>query len=226
MSFIEAKEDGVRYAKNGRMTSYYPLCSICGKEVHSLSYIRGLRYTCKECKTEQYLSDKERSAEISKAEKEKKFENAVKRMQKMGCHGKPYWKAAQTVRSNLGRDQWFESTEEIMVAIELVRSKVKTRHQVKFGRYRADFVLPEEKVVLEVDGRIFHAGKAEKERLRDELIVLALGPGWEVIRIGDDLINQRINRLLPAIKKVKERRMLYRKLNNGALPEWYSDKAV
>ena len=61
-------------------------------------------------------------------------------------------------------------------------------------------------------------------KLRDELIVLALGVDWEVIRISDDLINQKISKLMPAIRKVKRQRALHRSKNNGKLPEWYSNR--
>ena len=190
----------------------------------SLSYIRGLEYTCKKCKIEEYLSDRVIRVETSREAKERKFNNAIKRMSDMGCSGEAYEKAGVTIHSKLHKGGWFDSTEEIMVAIELVRRDVKARHQVKFGRYRADFVLPDEKVVLEVDGSIFHAGKKDKEKLRDDLIVLALGVDWEVIRISDDLINQKISKLMPAIRKVKRQRALHRSKNNGKLPEWYSNR--
>lgn len=224
MGFNEAKEDGIRYSNHGFMTSYFPPCEKCGDETMSLSYIRGLKYICSRCKTEEYLSDKAVRVESSKDVKERKFENAVKRMHDMGCHGGAYERAGEAIHAKLFKDGWFDSTEEIMTAIELVRRNVKARHQVKFGRYRADFVLPDEKVVLEVDGRLFHSGQAERERLRDELIVLALGPEWEVVRISDNLINQKISKLLPAIRKVKQRRASHRAQNGGKLPGWYSNR--
>lgn len=226
MSFLEAKEDGVRCDERGFMTAYYPLCTDCGAEVMSLNYIRGQKYRCKKCRAEEYFSDKERRTEINNEAKERKFLNAVKRMDKMMCWGDAYRDAARIVYSKLFREGWFNSTEEIMVAIELVKRKIKTRHQVKFGRYRADFVLPEEKVVLEIDGKLFHAARKEKDKLRDELIILGLGAEWEVIRISDDLINQKISRLMPAIRKIKKQRALHRKQYNGKLPQWYSDKTV
>jgi very-short-patch-repair endonuclease len=76
------------------------------------------------------------------------------------------------------------------------------------GRYRVDFVLPEKKVVLEVDGTLYHSkGNGD----RDGLIILALGPGWEMVRITDALINRDIVRLVPAIDEIIEYRKIIRK---------------
>ena len=112
-----------------------------------------------------------------------------------------------------------------MTALELIRRNVKINHQVEFGIYRVDFLLPEEKIVLEVDGTIFHTEKTkEREDIRDSLIILNLGPEWEIIRITDELINQNIRRLLPAIRAIKKKRQLIRKQNNGELPDWYSTR--
>ena len=93
------------------------------------------------------------------------------------------------------------------------------------GRYRADFVLPDEKVVLEVDGTLFHTDRTkEKEITRDNLIVLSLGSEWEVVRITDEDINKNITRLLPAIRKIKKKRAELRKNYGGVLPNWYTDR--
>lgn len=52
MSYREAVEDGIptRKMRNGT-TAYSPPCVICGQPAFSFSYIRGSRYTCRDCKT-------------------------------------------------------------------------------------------------------------------------------------------------------------------------------
>ena len=108
-----------------------------------------------------------------------------------------------------------------------VKNNIKARHQVKLGRYKADFVLPDEKIVLEVDGVLYHNKNTEqKEQIRDNLICLALGSEWDVIRISDELINTNITRLVPAFRKVKENRNLIRQQHGGVIPDWYSKKAI
>lgn len=51
MSYREAQEDGITIKTRGKCdTAYYPLCHICGQPTYSRNYIRGHRYTCKDCK--------------------------------------------------------------------------------------------------------------------------------------------------------------------------------
>lgn len=112
-----------------------------------------------------------------------------------------------------------------MTAIELIKNRINIKHQVKSGIYRIDFVLEDEKIILEIDGRIFHTDKTkEKEQIRDNLLLLKFGIDWEVIRITDDYINQNIKMLVPAIRKIREERQRIRKNNNGILPNWYNSK--
>ena len=117
------------------------------------------------------------------------------------------------VEKNLYKAGWFQSTEEIMVAIELIQKGYKINHQVQIFEFRVDFVVPELKVVLEVDGRLFHSGKRTEEILRDELIENKMGNGWYVIRIDTENINKNITKLIPAIKAV----IKYRKSKKSSL---------
>lgn len=229
MPYKEAVEDGVRSSSFGLGTTYYyPICTICHKnEVPTWSYIRGQKYVCKECKAVYVDIDKDRRVNNSFDDKEKKFSNAVLRVRKKARKFSEYKHAIEIIHEKLHTDKWFDSTEEIMVAIELVKNNVKARHQVKFGPYRVDFLLPDYKVILEVDGRLFHGGnKSKKEQLRDNCILLSLGPKWEMIRISDDIINKNITKLIPAIETIKTERSKVRNNNGGILPNWYTEKTV
>lgn len=224
----EAIEDRVRWVKTPKMlmTRYYPKCHKCGQETMSYSYQRGVKYTCADCKLLEFLSDKVSRTSQDFESKEKKFAKAIERIERKTRITKAYQVAAEKIHNKLHQSGWFDSTEEIMVAIQLVKSGIKTRHQVQLGRYRADFVLPDYKIVLEVDGVLYHKGKEEKDKLRDQLIVLALGADWEVIRISDTLVNENITKVTQAITRVKRHREKIRKLNNGQLPRGYSDTAT
>lgn len=224
MSYPEAKRDGVRIYTDGVITNYYPKCHICGRETLTWRYNSGTLYTCHECKFTASLQSKEKRVDNDFDTKEKKLKNAVQRISDITGIGK-YKDAIEAVKAKLHDDKAFESTEEIMAALELERRGITYRHQVNFGRYRADFVLPDMKVVLEIDGTIFHGKeKRAKENLRDNLIVLSLGVEWEVVRITDEMINSKITRLVPAIRAIKEKRQLIRRQYHGELPEWYSDR--
>lgn len=224
MGYQEALSDGIRLTKNQYGDTYFfPTCHVCGEEVRSLNYIPGIKYTCKECKRIEYFSDRITAVRENTDTKESKFEKARRRIESTSKYSlKKYEHAFQMVYKHLHRDGWFDSTEEIMAAIELVKSGIKARHQVKFGKYTADFVLPEEKIVLEIDGVIYHTpATREKERVRDNLIILSLDPEWEVVRIKDEDLNKNISMLSKAIREIKKERQKIRAKNNGQLPEWY-----
>lgn len=226
MGYHEAAEDGVRRSRNDLGDCwYYPKCCICGEEVPTWNYKRSIKYTCKNCKEKMKFVESQKRVDNNENSKNRKLKNAVDRIYKKTKKPRSYQQAIEAIEKNLHRDGWFQSTEEIMVAIELVKRGIKARHQVKFGRYCADFVLPDEKIVLEVDGILYHPkSNIYKEDTRDNLIVLSLGPEWEVIRITDELINENITKLVPAIRKIRDKRKAERLKNSGALPKWYTDR--
>lgn len=225
MGYLDARNDGIRMEKgtNG-YTAFFPLCSQCGKEVKSINYIHGLKYLCRNCKLENKLADRERQIEQNAETKERKFANAVKRIEKQ-TKLSLYKDAIDKVKSKLHTHGYFDSTEEIMVAIELLKNRVGFIHQKKFMRYCLDFVIPSEKIVLEVDGSTFHTEETKKrEIIRDDLIVLHYGLDWEVIRITDKLLNKDITKLVPAIKEIKAQRKELKAQHGGILPLWYTDR--
>ena len=90
-----------------------------------------------------------------------------------------------------------------MVALELIRRGVKAHHQAKIFDYSVDFLLPDMKVALEIDGRVYHGRDREKkESIRDDVIAWKLGQGWEVVRIDTENVNKNVTKLLPGIRAV------------------------
>lgn len=225
MGYSDAVKDGVRTDKNGYgETVFFPLCSQCGKETKRNNYRHGLTYLCSECKIENKLADKEKQVEQNKGKKERKFENAIKRIEKQTSLV-PYKVAIDKVKEKLHTHGYFDSTEEIVVAIELLKNKIGFIHQKKLKRYYLDFVIPSKKIVLEVDGSIFHTEETKKrEMIRDDIILLNYGADWEIIRISDKLINQNITKLVPALETIKQKRKELKLKNGGYLPDWYSDR--
>lgn len=157
--------------------------------------------TCKDCK--ELLVEQERAEKASEEldVKVKKFRTAVKRIEKVADITK-YQKAIKLVQNNLSKPGWFQSTEEVMAAIELLKRGYKVQHQVKIFDYRVDFIIPELKAVLEIDEPLFHRDKQEKEQIRDSVIESKLGKGWNVVRVKTDMINKNVTRLVPGIKAV------------------------
>ena len=200
MGYKEAMEDGIK-----TVGSYYLIpCSVCKTNlVKCASYSRKRTYTCDMCKA--IAKGKEDPVQV--ANKTLKFHDAVSRIELLVGNMDEYQEAITKVQKTLDHAGWYRSTEEIMVAIELLKNGVKTIHQQKIGRYSVDFVLPDYKVLLEIDGKPFHNNHTlEKEGIRDGQILLSMGVGWEIIRIDTDKINKDVCKLLPSIKAILEYR--------------------
>ena len=234
MGYQDAIRDGVKVELvSGRRETYRIPCCQCGAEVTSFSYHVNQKYICKECVELDRLIKKRERAEIRAKEREEKgivqpatktqeqiekirakneamMSRAMSRIDKMSTLSN-FTRAIAKVRGEMDAGVIFQSTEEVLVALELSRKGIAYRTQVHLGPYRADFVLDANKVVLEVDGRLFHSSEREfKDNLRDGLIIAALGPKWEVVRITDDNINKRITQLTKAIVRAIDYRKLKR----------------
>lgn len=207
MSYIEAKEDNIPCEKNNQgFTVYYPPCHICSSPVPSWKYIRGTKYTCADCRSELIANHINLKQENYSDKQERCLNRAIDRISKQTDISK-YDDAIKWVKNNLGKAGWFQSTEEIMVALELIRRKVRTHHQVKIYNYSVDFILPDMKVALEIDGSLYH-GKDRKKysEQRDWQICDKLGECWEIIHIDTVNINKNVTKLIPAINAVLRRR--------------------
>lgn len=234
MGYQDALRDGIKVSEEYKTQIYFPLCFICGKEVKSWHYSSECKYICKECeeigrlKRKQEMADKrakeraekgiilkprEKSQEKvqkAKTKNEAMMSRAIKRIDSISTISL-FNTAIQKVQSEMDAGVVFQSTEEVLVALELSRKEISYRTQVHLGPYRADFVLDAEKVVLEVDGKLFHSAEREfKDQLRDGLIIAALGPRWEVVKITTDNINKQITHLTKAIVKAIDYRKMTR----------------
>jgi len=207
MSYYDALEDKIPIDRdNNGFTRYYPPCHVCSGSAYSWRYIRGTQYVCQECRQLMVAKTSEKKENPTHDKRERRLKQAIKRISKVTLI-KPYEKAIRCVEKYLDKPGWFQSTEEIMVALELVRHGIHVHHQVRIFEYSVDFVLPEYKVALEVDGAIFHGKeKLRHQQLRDEAIIWKLGCEWEVIRISTDNINTNITKLVPAIQAVIDKR--------------------
>jgi very-short-patch-repair endonuclease len=228
MSYQDAVRDGIRIAEEYKRIVYFPHCVYCGKEVKTWFYFSEYGYSCVECealkrlKVRQERAEKrareraekgivpvptakqKEKAEKAKTKNESMIVRAIKRINGMTDIGQ-YEQAIKKVQTEMESGMVFQSSDEVMVALELSRKNISYRTQVKFGPYRADFVLDDDKVVLEVDGKLYHTEDREfNSNLRDALILAALGPKWELVRITDDNINRQITQLTKAIARAIE----------------------
>lgn len=75
------------------------------------------------------------------------------------------------------------------------------RQQYHIGRYRADFAIPEKKIVIECDGQYYH--NPINDMIRDEILK---SDGWETIRFNGNQINYNIRSCIDyVLKKLKKK---------------------
>jgi very-short-patch-repair endonuclease len=208
MGIQEAVAHGIKYRSQGRATWYEVNCSMCGKKHESRRFNPEHlgQYKCTGCKKK--LSEQNEKIDLfAYCKKENKFEKATSRINAMVKKPDDYVQASKLIHKYLHKKGWFQSTEEIVAAIELVKNKIKVIHQQKIKGYTVDFILPDLKVALEIDGEIYHTDM-QKDAIRDCCIEMGLGVGWKVIRIKTKLINTNINKLVPEIIKAKSKGLL------------------
>lgn len=183
---------------------YYPPCHICGSPAKSMVYVRGAKYTCELCRRKIIQVKCHLSENTSVMEKEKRLKKALGRISKV-ADLKHYEEAVAKVRKGFNIENYYQSTEEIMAALELLRRGYAIYHQKQIADFRVDFIIPELSVVLEVDGEPFHSVNKAKSDMRDYLIESILGGGYSVVHIPTRYINKDVTKLVYAIKKIKEK---------------------
>lgn len=210
------------YLRIEDLEKYYFPCWRCGEEVETLSSNPILRVFCSSCKSLYEEERNERLREYIKLKIYVMHERALRMLEKQGNGMFQYQEAAHDVLEFALEDpERFDSSHEMIAAMELIRNHVRVKVQQKVLNHRVDFILPDLKVVLEIDGYM-HRYSELKDSKRDIEVRKALGEDWEVVRIPTKYIEKNSKMLLQAIKEVKAEKIKIRKQNNGIIPSWYS----
>lgn len=215
------------YRNDLGMAMYVTPCVDCGNPVKNWAKKTDKSFKCKECRKKEKEQSRELTKQISELTLLRRLEKSEQYITKQYGNFIGYEHALKVVNENLSKPGWFQSTNEILAALELIRSSVKARHQVKMGRWHIDFVLPDYNAILEIDGG-FHKEKMrkEKDKLKDAAIIAHLGPEWEIVRIRDEMLKSNLKKLVPAIKGLLTTRRKVRKSHEGLLPRNFSDTAI
>ena len=172
--------------------SYYIIpCAICSMPVTSRQFNTDRVYKCKLCKNDMA---KKRKAKLKAAKEQAermlaedigvdyghfhRFEKAAEKF------GTAYSKNVETARRALDK---FDSTPEVMACIELLHIGARVIVHQRVGDFTVDLCLPDEMVVIEVDGSLYHADET-KEQMRDYAISHMLGEGWTIRHVPADAI--------------------------------------
>ncbi|MFO7296619.1 MAG: DUF559 domain-containing protein [Clostridia bacterium] len=199
-------------------------CWKCGIPVWYSTPFPILRPFCPDCK-EEYQKEKEQTLrEYIRLKTLVMHERALRILEKQEAKLFQYKEASEAVLEfALENPDKFASSHEMIAAMELIRHKIRIKTQQKIAGHRVDFVLPDLKVVLEIDGHMHQYHKLEDSK-RDIKIRNELGSEWEVIRIPTKYIEQNAGALVTAIKELYRFKQNTRKKNNGVIPDWYSDR--
>lgn len=205
MGIREADADGIehyydpgcgRYGRYGREVFLIP-CATCGSIIKMATYGRKHRYICERCRS----SMKQKQEAVAQAwldeietKGEHRFNQALDRIQKQVRNFSKYERAAEIARTMQDK---YGSVPEAMVAVELIRLGYSIIPQQKVGKYRVDFYIPKEKIVVEVDGALFHRDKFGGNREAE--INLMLGLDTRIIHIPAELISKKIWKLKECI---------------------------
>lgn len=192
----EALQDGVTYC--GRNIYLIP-CEICGELIKRTQYSRKRTYICDSCK-KIIKEKKEGKKPDTDSRHDKRFNCAVEKVKKQVKNFDKYDKAVRVART---RAYQYASIPEAMLAIELLKNKLKIIPQQKIGKYKADFVIPSMKFVVEVDGELYHSDLG-KEAERDFYINRTLGFDWKVVHIPARYVLEDVTKVTKYILKCKE----------------------
>lgn len=188
----QKKVPGTDY--DGRF-AWFTTCYSCGAKVKTTLSMKNKIY-CDRCKNE-LIRQRRGSKEIANAYKyEIRFDKGVELLERKVKHFGKFSKAIEKARTKIRR---FGSTDEVLAAIVLFYYGYDIEIQQKLGKYRADFLLMDKKLILEIDGQPFHSDK-RKEKERDFEMEKTMGEGWRVLHIPTDLLRRKPLALKNAIE--------------------------
>ena len=224
-SVSEARQAVKKYRKQQNVRGRFVNgeCWSCGTAIENIGTTE--RFYCFPCSERKEIEDAEKAALYDKLRYEQLIERAmlILEKQKTPVHIRDYRKAYENILEYENGVKVFDSAHEVVTYMELCRCGTTAIPNFNIKRYRADFSLPDEKIILEIDGHL-HKTKTVQDEKRDREIRAELGDEWEVVRIPTEYVEQNIKQLLPAARKIKEEMQKLRRLNNGELPEYFSQR--
>ncbi len=194
LSDEELQELGVTRTRSEYGTVYTVPCAVCGRPTHSRQFSTNRVYKCNFCKKEvakkrdaKMKAAKEKAEKIMADEIGVDYTHLHRFEQGASKFGAAYTRNIETARKVIDR---FDSVPEVIACIELLHIRARIIVHQKVGDYTVDFCLPEEKVVIEIDGSLYHSDEA-KEQMRDYAICYMLGDGWDVRHVPADAVAKR-----------------------------------
>jgi very-short-patch-repair endonuclease/DNA-directed RNA polymerase subunit RPC12/RpoP len=202
-----AVEDKIPMRKSGRAIYYTVICIKCKNEFEMLSYIREKEYTCKKCKYKSMVENRLKNNPDILQKAYTKLNSSIERIIKQKQSIVEYQSAIEKMNKYVNINGWRGSTEEMITALVLFKDNIELKHQYKIGKKKVDFLLPDYKIVLEIDGELYHGVENKKrDEERDKYIINILGNDWDVLRIKTNDINKKAFKVTDAVIRFKKLR--------------------
>lgn len=180
------------------------ICVMCGKDYENNSKIS---YKCTSC--ENKLITVKKLEMIDKAEYKLCTVGGRQRFKK----NIDLSKEVQNVRKRiLEKTDSFSSLQEVMVAIQLENQGIKYETQKEINGKKVDFFIPDLKIILEIDGELYHTDK-EKEFVRDREIMSKAGEEYEIVHIDAESVPREtwnLKEALPFIVESRDKNNMFR----------------
>ena len=179
---------------------------------------------CGACE-QQYVIEQKREAEQYKELRQKlMFKKMLSLLEKQKNPVDTWTYKAVADRLNIAiinKEYRFDSAHEMLAALELAKAGIHIETHRGIGRYDVDITLPNERIILEIDGQQ-HQRKLSVDAQRDADIRNNLGLEWEIVRISTKYIEENIRQLYATLieKKrslIRQRRMRQENLSDHAL---------
>lgn len=205
-------------------------CWLCGADTEkSFSHVREGIFTepkgrlyCDECYKKRVAELSEKKDRYVYLKKSLMLERAVRIFEKQNVDIEDYKDIIDQMEEYVQEfPEKFDSSYEMLAAIVLVHDMIPVTMQYKIGQYRADFYIPDLKVILEIDG---DRHELYRDNQRDIEMRNILGEDWEIVRINTSYLDQNAKRLRDAIIAVRNEKQKLRRENYGLLPDWYSKR--
>lgn len=178
-------------------------CSICGKTTRVLRFNPTRSYKCVICDG-AIIKKREEKRRLARLQHEeelaeeigvdavhyRRFENGVKKF------GPKHFFAIEQAEKMIGK---YESVSEVIACIELLYIGARVIPHQKVGELVVDFCLPDEKLIIEIDGSIYHTD-IDKEQRRDKALINMLGSDWVVKHVPAESVAKEHKAFRKAMK--------------------------
>lgn len=183
----QAMADGIYFTRSNGWIEYHVPCEVCGRIILTRQYSHSKNYLCPICKAKvngQYVEKKLLQLDpkifADDFEHANRFNKAVKYLSK-----KYHFDISESINKARVMQNSYGSVPESIAAIEMIRLGYTIVPQQRIGRYTVDFLLYNERIVVEIDGKRYHQ---DQNYERDKEILDDLGILWRIVHITDEEI--------------------------------------